>query len=74
MFKVSHNTYMVVPNRELVNAPFSFNINNPKKSSTGIAIDMEVNIPRDCSVSPSTNISRASLTHSYVLYRICRTC
>ena len=62
MFKVSHNTYMVVPNRELVNAPFSFNINNPKKSSTGIAIDMEVNIPRDCSVSPSTNISRALLT------------
>jgi len=61
-------SYIVVPNRELVNTPFSFNINNPKKSSTGIAINMEVNIPRDCSVSPSTNIFRALLTHSYMSF------
>jgi len=59
---------MVVPNRELVNTPFSFNINNPKESSTGIVIDMEVNIPRGCSVSPSTNISRALLTYSYMSF------
>ena len=57
---------MVMPERNSVNALFINTNNNSQKPSTGMAMDMEVDIPRGQSASSSTNSSRASSTHSNV--------
>ena len=59
---------MVAPNRKLVNILFSFNINNPKESSTSMTINIEVNMLRDHSISLSTNSFRVLSTHSYISF------
>ena len=51
-----------------MNISFHFNINNSKKSSTGVTIDIEVDMSRDCSISLNINSFRALLTYFYAFF------
>ena len=61
---------IIVLNRKLVNMYFSFNLSLSSNSQVyyNIAINIDINTPRDWSVNSSANNSKKFSVHSNILY------
>jgi len=65
---------MIVPNRELANTyfPFIFSLPSNPQIHNNIAMDIDINTPKDWSINFSTNNSRESSTHSSFVNYLCQ--